>query len=1442
MRRSRWIPARLGRHSVSVAVLLALGATGLPAITPASASAPAAVAASAADEDAETVVGLRVDGLDRPTDLEDLAAPSFSWQLTSLPRQSAYRIVVATTRALAAAGTGDVWDSGKVESDRQTDVAYGGDPLATSQRYFWSVRVWDGADSALGWAEPSWFGTSPGSAWADATPVWAPSPVTGWDDYTYTAKLTVTAVAVGLRFRINGNNSYMWQFRGGDNRLVPHKQTNGAYATLGAAVNLPAGTLAIGTQATVSIQVAGSTITTRINDVQVDQRTDASYSSGIVGVRTGNTETGLLDDVTVVRAGGDALLSDDFSGANSFGCGTVVDGALSIPVASNCGLAGFGTDWAMFRKDVAVADKEIAWATLFATGTEWRASKQYTFKASIDGTFVGLGPTAPVGNETRFDGFDVTSLLERGETSTVSLIANSSSANARILAQLQIQYADGSRDVIGTGDDWQALSAGGVYPSPGSYGTSYFAAPRENLDARKFPVGFDRPGFDADEADGGVTGWVPAEERSAIDGLQAAPMAKVEQQLRAPVTISDLADGSQVVDFGRTWMGGIAWDLADGTAGTEVQVRFGQVLNADGSVKWQTSAGNTYRDTITLRDGAQHLETWGMRTFRYVQVTGSPEPVTAESLKAVALVYPFDEEASAFASSSDNLGQVYALSKNTIEATNLNFYTDSWERERTNYEADAYLQLMSSLYLMDDLSLGRYSMNYFKTNRTWPTEWPAYVVLAVHDAWRQTGNTEQVADYYENLKTKLPSKWLEESTGLVRKTTGVGCNSQTDCDIVDWPTSQRDGYVFAQYNTVINAITYRTLVDMSEMAAAIGKDDEAASYADQAAALRDAINAKFYDPATGSYDDGANSSGVLTGHRSVHASAFALAFGVPADEEKAAVASYVKSRGMACSVYCAAFLIQGLYAGGDGQTALDLMTAEGTSSWMNMIQAGAGATMEAWDISQKSNTSHSHPWAASPAFNVPSGLFGIQPQSAGYETVAIRPQPGDLAWGTIKTPTVRGSVGAAFSQDEDGTTVVASVPGNTRADVSVPTTATGPTRLFVDGAARTITPEDGRFELSLGAGCHVLSPTDEVADLERLTSVCAVDPTVARTLTASVSDDGGQGWYGAGAALTLTPAGEDAGDAVAEYRIDAGEWTVYTSAVALEEGSYDVDWRLRDDQDVVAQGTVPVRVDTTVPTASSDVAGRQVTLTADDPEGAGGVEASGIDTIEHRVDDGEWTTYTSALVLDGRAHVVEFRATDKAGNTSAVDQVELEATELSATTDPRITGTARFGEVLRATAGTWEPGVSTSLQWLRDGTPIAGATGPSYRLGTQDVGTRLSVRVTATAAGRPDGTATSTATAVVARAISRTAVKVAPTVVRSGGRVTVLVSVVGAGVRGTGQVRVSVGGRLFTKTLVGGKAKLVVRTSGRGTKKVVALYLGNTVLAGSKVSTTYRVR
>lgn len=87
------------------------------------------------------------------------------------------------------------------------------------------------------------------------------------------------------------------------------------------------------------------------------------------------------------------------------------------------------------------------------------------------------------------------------------------------------------------------------------------------------------------------------------------------------------------------------------------------------------------------------------------------------------------------------------------------------------------------------------------------------------------------------------------------------------------------------------------------------------------------------------------------------------------------------------------------------------------------------------------------------------------------------------------------------------------------------------------------------------------------------------------------------------------------------------------------------------------------------------------------------------------------------------------------------------------TAPPAVTGTPTYGEVLRATRGTWTPApASYSLQWLRNGSPIAGATRARYRLGLDDLGARLAVRVTTTDAVGETATATSAATARVRRA------------------------------------------------------------------------------------------
>ncbi|MDP9036430.1 MAG: family 78 glycoside hydrolase catalytic domain, partial [Myxococcota bacterium] len=104
-----------------------------------------------------TVSDLRTDNRTAPLGI-DSAAPRLSWILHSSTRgdaQTAYRIVVASTPALLAADTGDLWDSGKRVSVQQNHVLYAGKALTSSQAVTWKVRAWDGSDVASSWSAPS---------------------------------------------------------------------------------------------------------------------------------------------------------------------------------------------------------------------------------------------------------------------------------------------------------------------------------------------------------------------------------------------------------------------------------------------------------------------------------------------------------------------------------------------------------------------------------------------------------------------------------------------------------------------------------------------------------------------------------------------------------------------------------------------------------------------------------------------------------------------------------------------------------------------------------------------------------------------------------------------------------------------------------------------------------------------------------------------------------------------------------------------------------------------------------------------------------------------------------------------------------------------------------------------------------------------------------------
>lgn len=106
---------------------------------------------------AVTVQDLRCEYLKSPIGIDALK-PRLSWIVESEQRgtrQAAYQILVASSEELLKQDKGDLWDSGKVESDQSIQVEYQGKPLEAGVQCYWKVRIWNKGGTPCQWSQPS---------------------------------------------------------------------------------------------------------------------------------------------------------------------------------------------------------------------------------------------------------------------------------------------------------------------------------------------------------------------------------------------------------------------------------------------------------------------------------------------------------------------------------------------------------------------------------------------------------------------------------------------------------------------------------------------------------------------------------------------------------------------------------------------------------------------------------------------------------------------------------------------------------------------------------------------------------------------------------------------------------------------------------------------------------------------------------------------------------------------------------------------------------------------------------------------------------------------------------------------------------------------------------------------------------------------------------------
>lgn len=104
------------------------------------------------------ITELRTEQLKNPLGI-DVRQPRLGWRIESDEQnvmQTAYHILVASSADLLAQEKGDIWDSGKIESDASQWIAYQGKPLKRNARYYWKVKVYTNRGEA-DWSAPAFW-------------------------------------------------------------------------------------------------------------------------------------------------------------------------------------------------------------------------------------------------------------------------------------------------------------------------------------------------------------------------------------------------------------------------------------------------------------------------------------------------------------------------------------------------------------------------------------------------------------------------------------------------------------------------------------------------------------------------------------------------------------------------------------------------------------------------------------------------------------------------------------------------------------------------------------------------------------------------------------------------------------------------------------------------------------------------------------------------------------------------------------------------------------------------------------------------------------------------------------------------------------------------------------------------------------------------------------
>ncbi|MFB9273850.1 family 78 glycoside hydrolase catalytic domain [Cohnella cellulosilytica] len=691
--------------------------------------------------------------------------------------------------------------------------------------------------------------------------------------------------------------------------------------------------------------------------------------------------------------------------------------------------------------------------------------------------------------------YDITDALAQGENVAAILLGNGfynvtggrytkfkdSYGAPKCLADLVIEYADGTSETIGTDGAWRAAA------SPLAFSCIYGG---EDYDAALEQEGWDRPGFVEGSA------WREASEAEAPSGelvAQSAPALKVMERL-SPVAVTEPKPGVFVVDLGRNFSG---WPeiAVSGSKGATVKLIPAELLTDEGlaNQKW---SGSPYEWNYTLK--GEGTEIWRPRFtyygFRYVQVEGVGAALASDTDGQEArglpilhrmegqMIYPDVRTTGSFRCSDDRLNRIHEIINRAMLSNMKSVLTDCPHREKLGWLEQVHLMGPSLIFNYDveallmkvladiadaqqpDGLIPTTAPEYVVFQKPWDVfrhaaAWGGASVLAAWELLQRYGNAGALQRHYDTMRRYVDYLTANADGHILRD--GLG----------DWYDVGPNGPGFSQ-NTPVplaeTAIYYGLTVVMQSIAARLGLAEDADVYARLADSIKAAFNREFFDERTALYAEGSDA-----------ALAMPLAIGLAPDAHRdtlfARLVRNVEERGGRTTSGDVGhrYVLLALARGGRSDLIYRMTRSTDTPGYGYQIANGATTLTEAWDgptVGKSQNhfmLGHLEEWLY-------TGLAGLdyryRPESGRF-AVTVKPSVvWDVRWAEVRQELRAGQASVRWELGEGRELKVAvEIPINADGAIHIPAAEFDSVAVEGDGA-RFVGREEGFAVYRTGSG------------------------------------------------------------------------------------------------------------------------------------------------------------------------------------------------------------------------------------------------------------------------------------------------------------------------------------------------------------------------------------